>query len=74
MSIALIVVMGIAFVAAGAGVTFTLASALPQDVLQRAQNHGRYAGLAADDRGEITGKRAAAGGSNPRRNTVRVAL
>jgi hypothetical protein len=73
MSIVLMAVLSIALVAAGAGVTFMLASALPQAVLQRAQDHGRYAGLAADDRGENTGKRMAAGGSNPRRHTVRVA-
>ena len=45
MSIALLVVIGIALVAGGVGVTFALASAVPQDVLQRAQDNGRYAGL-----------------------------
>ncbi len=36
MSIALLVVIGIALLAGGVGVTFALASAVPQDVLQRA--------------------------------------
>jgi hypothetical protein len=74
MSIALLVELGIALVAAGAGATFILATALPQAALQRAQDHGRYAGLAAaDDRGENTGKRMAVGRLNPRRHTTRVA-
>jgi hypothetical protein len=74
MSIALMVALGIALIAAGAGMTFILTTALPQAVLQRAQEHGRYAGLAVtDDRDENTGKRMAAGGSNPRRHTARVA-
>jgi hypothetical protein len=47
----------IALMAGGAGVTFALASLLPQEVLQRAQANGRFAGLtAADSHDEITGK------------------
>jgi type II secretory pathway pseudopilin PulG len=61
MSIALLVVIGIALVAAGVGVTFTLASVLPQAMLQRAQNNGRYAGLTADDQGGSTGKQVTSG-------------
>jgi hypothetical protein len=73
MSIALIVVLGIAAITSGAGVTFMLASALPQDVLQPAQENGRYAGLSADDQGESTEKRTAASGSKPRGHSVHMA-
>ncbi|GAB5095324.1 hypothetical protein P9250_14355 [Caballeronia sp. LP006] len=57
MSIALLVVIGFALVAVGVGVTFMIASAVPQDMLQRAQDHGRFAGLAADDQNGGSGKR-----------------
>jgi hypothetical protein len=60
MSIALLVVIGFALVAAGVGVTFMIASAVPQDMLQRAQDHGRFAGLAADDQNGGSGKRVVA--------------
>jgi len=60
MSIALLVVIGFALVAAGVGVTFMIASAVPQDMLQRAQDHGRFAGLAADDHNGGSGKRVVA--------------
>ncbi|MDR5856885.1 hypothetical protein P9239_05015 [Caballeronia sp. LZ062] len=60
MSIALLVVVGIALVAVGVGVTFMIASAVPQDMLQRAQEHGRFAGLAADDQNGGSGKRVVA--------------
>ncbi|QSN63528.1 hypothetical protein [Caballeronia sp. M1242] len=60
MSIALLVVVGIALVAMGVGVTFIIASAVPQDMLQRAQEHGRFAGLAADDQNGGSGKRVVA--------------
>jgi hypothetical protein len=56
MGIALWIVGAIALMAAGAGVTFALASLLPQEVLQRAQANGRFAGLSADSYDEITGK------------------
>jgi hypothetical protein len=56
MGIALWIVGTIALVAAGAGVTFALASLIPQDVLQQAQANGRFAGLSADSHDEITGK------------------
>jgi hypothetical protein len=48
MSAALLTVMTIALIAAGAGATFMLASSLPQAVVQSAQDHGRFAGLARD--------------------------
>ena len=49
--------MGTALWIAGAGVTFALGSLLPQEVLQRAQANGRFAGLtAADSYDEFTGK------------------
>jgi hypothetical protein len=64
MSIVLLIVMGIALVAAGVGVTFTLASKLPQAMLQRAQDNGRYAGLTADDQGGGSGKQVTTGTSN----------
>ncbi|WP_158934914.1 hypothetical protein [Burkholderia sp. S171] len=70
MSIALLVVIGIALVAGGVGVTFALASAVPQDVLQRAQDNGRYAGLAADDQGGGTGTRATTGVRNLGHQTI----
>jgi len=70
MSIALLVVIGIALVASGVGVTFALASAVPQDVLQRAQDNGRYAGLAADDQGGSTGTRATTGVRNLGHQTI----
>ncbi|WP_248322674.1 hypothetical protein [Caballeronia sp. Sq4a] len=60
MSIALLVVVGIALVAVGVSVTFMIASAVPQDMLQRAQEHGRFAGLAADDQNGGSGKRVVA--------------
>jgi hypothetical protein len=61
MSIALLVVAGFALVAVGTGVTFMIASAVPQDMLQRAQEHGRFAGLAADDQNGGSGLRIDAG-------------
>ncbi len=61
MSIALVVFLGIALVAMGVGVTFMIASAVPQAMLQRAQDHGRFAGLAADDQNGGSGKRVSAG-------------
>jgi hypothetical protein len=64
MSIALLVVLGIALVGAGVGVTFMIASAVPQDMLQRAQDHGRFAGLAADDQNGGSGKRVPSGQPN----------
>jgi hypothetical protein len=64
MSIVLLVVMGIALIAAGVGVTFTLASVLPQAMLQHAQDNGRYAGLTADDQGGSTGKQVTTGRPN----------
>jgi hypothetical protein len=57
MSIALLVVIGFMLVAVGVGVTFMIASAVPQRMLQRAQDHGRFAGLAADDQNGGSGKR-----------------
>ena len=57
MSIALLVVVGFALVAVGMGVTFMIVSAVPQNMLQRAQNHGRFAGLAAEDQNGGSGKR-----------------
>jgi hypothetical protein len=56
MGIALWIVGAIALMAAGAGVTFALASVIPQDVLQLAQANGRFAGLSAESHDEITGK------------------
>lgn len=64
MSIALLIFAGIAMVAAGAGVTFALAAGLPQDMLQRAQDNGRFAGLTADDQSGGTGTRVTAGPRN----------
>ncbi|SAL57082.1 hypothetical protein AWB68_02790 [Caballeronia choica] len=70
MSIALLIVLGIALVAAGVGVTFMIASAVPQSMLQRAQDHGRFAGLAADDQNGGSGKRVAAGQPNLGNRTI----
>jgi hypothetical protein len=70
MNIALLVVVGFALVAAGVGVTFTLASVLPQAMLQRAQDNGRYAGLTADDQGGGTGTRATTGVRNLGHQTI----
>jgi hypothetical protein len=56
MGIALWIVGAIALMAAGAGVTFALASLIPQDVLQQAQANGRFAGLSVDSHDEITGR------------------
>jgi hypothetical protein len=64
MTIALLTLLGIGVVAAGAAATFLIASSVPQPVLQRAQNHGRFAGLDADDQNGGPGKRAAHGYSN----------
>ena len=73
MNIALLVVSGIVLMAAGAGVTFTLASILPQAMLLRAQRHGRYAGLQADDCGGSSGKLKAIGTPNLGHRTVNAA-
>lgn len=56
MGIALWIVGAIALMATGAGVTFALASLIPQDVLQQAQANGRFAGLSADGHDEISGR------------------
>jgi hypothetical protein len=56
MGIAIWIVGTIALMTAGAGMTFALASLIPQDVLQQAQANGRFAGLSADSHDEITGK------------------
>ena len=63
MGIALWIVGAIALMASGAGVTFALASLIPQAVLQQAQVHGRFAGLSADSHDEITGKSVKAAAS-----------
>jgi hypothetical protein len=70
MSITLLILMGIALLASGVGMTFMLASAIPEAVLQHAQEHGRYAGLSGSDQGGSTGKQAAAGARNLRPQTV----
>jgi hypothetical protein len=57
MNVILLLVSGIALIAAGAGATFALASTLSQQTLQHARSNGRYAGLAADDRSAVTGGR-----------------
>ena len=64
MSIAMLIVFGIALVATGVSVTFMIASAVPQPMLQRAQDHGRFAGLAADDQNGGSGKQVSAGRPN----------
>jgi len=64
MSIAMLIVFGIALVATGVTVTFMSASAVPQPMLQRAQEHGRFAGLAADDQNGGSGKQVSAGRPN----------
>ncbi|CDY76041.1 hypothetical protein BGLT_02111 [Caballeronia glathei] len=64
MSIAMLIVFGIALVATGVSVTFMIASAVPQPMLQRAQEHGRFAGLAADDQNGGSGKQVSAGRPN----------
>ncbi len=64
MSIAMLIVFGIALVATGVGVTFMIASAVPQPMLQRAQEHGQFAGLAADDQNGGSGKQVSAGRPN----------
>ncbi len=58
MSIVLLIAVGMALMVASAGVTFLLASAVPQVVLQHAQDHGRFAGLSVDGQDEGPGKRA----------------
>ena len=47
MSIFLLFALAVALMAASAGATFLLASAVPQGVLQRAQDHGRGRRLVA---------------------------
>ncbi len=70
MSIALLVLAGIALLAVGVGATFALASLVPQDVLQLAQHNGRYVGLTADDQGGNTGKQARTGRPNLGNQTI----
>ena len=65
MGIALLIVGAIALMAVGAGVTFALASLIPQDVLQKAQTNGRFAGLSASSHDEITGKPIRVAGLKP---------
>ena len=60
-SITLLIMMGVALLAGGVGMTFMLASAIPEAVLQHAQDHGRYAGLTGSDQGGSTGKPVATG-------------
>lgn len=64
MSTALLALLGIGVVAAGSVVTFIIASSVPQPVLQRAQDHGRFAGLDADDQNGGSGKRITDGYSD----------
>jgi hypothetical protein len=61
MAIALLIGLGIGVVALGSGATFLLASGVPQPVLARAQENGRYAGLSTEDSGGGPGKTIAAG-------------
>jgi hypothetical protein len=70
MSITLLVLMGIAVLACGVGMTFVLASVIPQAVLQHAQEHGRYAGLTGSDPGGNAAEQAAAGARNLRPQNV----
>jgi hypothetical protein len=65
MSIVMLIVLGMALLGASAGVTFLLASAVPQGVLQRAQDNGRFAGLTVDGQDEASGKRAKNAASKP---------
>jgi hypothetical protein len=57
MSILLLIVMGMALLAAGAGATFMLGSSIPQHLLQHAQEHGRFTGLAGLAGEKRTGKK-----------------
>jgi hypothetical protein len=72
MNIFLLVVSGIALIAAGAGATFALASMLSQQTLQHARSNGRYAGLAAADQSFVPGgrKEASQGRSGQRSITA----
>lgn len=70
MSITLLVVAGLALVAVGAAVTFSMVSAVSQAMLQRAQNHGRYAGLTASSQGGGSGKRVSGGQPNLGNQTI----
>lgn len=49
MEISMIVIAAIALVAAGIGMTVTMARRMPVEVLERAQRHGRFAGLGTPD-------------------------
>jgi hypothetical protein len=68
MSITLLITMGIVLLAGGVGMTFMLASAIPEAVLQHAQDHGRYAGLTGGDQGGSSGKPVTAGARNGSRD------
>jgi hypothetical protein len=58
MSATLLALLGIGVVAVGSAATFFIASSVPQPVLQRAKDNGRFAGLDADDQNGGSGKRA----------------
>lgn len=48
MNIALMILMGVAMIAAGAAATFMMVVTIPERVLQKAEEHGRFAGLSGD--------------------------
>ncbi|MDE1182422.1 hypothetical protein [Paraburkholderia sp.] len=48
MDVGTMIIMAIALIGAGAAATYMLAITIPQDVMQHAQDHGRFAGLTAD--------------------------
>jgi hypothetical protein len=61
MEIATLAVLGIGLVVIGSGVTFLMAAFIPSQVLARAQKHGRFAGLSANEPRDDSGKKIAAG-------------
>ena len=61
MGTALLVILGIGVLALGSAATFMLVSYVPQAVLARAQEYGRYAGLSAEDSGGGPGKTVTTG-------------
>jgi hypothetical protein len=72
MESALLVILGIVVLALGSAVTFMLVWSVPQAVFARAQEHGRYAGLSAEDSGGGPGKTITTGYPNLGKQLINV--
>ncbi|MDR5752839.1 MULTISPECIES: hypothetical protein [unclassified Caballeronia] len=67
----IVIVAAIVVVALGAFATFTIADLLPPDVAAKAEEHGRFAGLASESAQEPSPSVALVGGASARRDRTR---